>query len=159
MKRISAISKEIGLSVQTVYKHFNRVKGSLDGHTFKENSSTLLDDFAEKILKEAIGATTVSATVPAIQDPDRLSGIEKALLAVAEKMSALADDNRLLREQLREMKEEHTASIRALIAPVECRQVQVWQPQPRPDPLQGKGFFSRLWIKATAPERLRRLDG
>jgi len=83
--------------------------------------------------------------------------IEKALLM-------LVEENRAIRKELGKLVETNQALRITLEAPpipavllAPPKPVQAWQPlKDSTDPLEGAGFFERIWVWLIHPERLRR---
>ena len=115
---------------------------------------------------------TPTLPVPAVTD-DRFASLEKALVAMAEEirrsreehaawllkmerqMAFLSLENKTLREEV----VRQATSTRALLAPPEqTRQLLPWRPEPAPDPLAGKPWYVKAWVRLVDPARQRRWD-
>ncbi len=111
--------------------------------------------------------------VPAGVADDRLASLEKALLAMAEEMRRSREENAawlvkmerqmaflsLENKALREEVVRQATSTRALLAPPEqTRQLVPWRPTPAPDPLEGKPWYVKAWVRLVDPARQRRWD-
>lgn len=100
--------------------------------------------------------TTPSTTAIAIRssdDPmiaDRLQQLERAVLAMAEKMTVLVEMNGKLTARLESSNKNSTM----LAEPV--KPVTPWQPVAKPDPMAGKPIWYRAWCEVFSPERMRR---
>jgi len=81
----------------------------------------------------------------------RLEGMEKAIFTLVEKISGLVDENQKLRKEV--------SFIRGFLIP-ENKTVPVipWKPETPADPLEGLGFFERIWVKIVEPQKLRQFD-
>lgn len=101
--------------------------------------------------KAATDATAIAAPVPT-PDPrpdDRLANLEKAVLTMAESFQAMAAENKALRLEL------STIKAHLLPPPTPTCQVIPWAPPKREDPLAGKSWWEKTWIKIAHPERCR----
>jgi transposase-like protein len=101
--KVSEVAKTFGLSTTAIYKHLKRFQTRLKEHVSKEGGVTLVSEDGVNILRESITTSTVSSreVTPApvlvpVQD-NRLEGIEKALLAMADQMKIIVDQNNALR--------------------------------------------------------------
>ncbi len=104
MKRfkVSEVAKMFGLSTTAIYKHLKRVQTRLKDHVFKDGGLTLVSEEGVNILRESITVPTVSSreVTPASAPDTRLDGIEKAVLAMAEQMKVMVEENRSLRSEV-----------------------------------------------------------
>lgn len=160
--RISAVAKELKLSVTTVYKHVHRLEDRLEGHITKEIGVTYISDAGLQILKNYLSTTQTTAivTVPANREElsqidNRLAGIEKVMLILAEEVKnsrreveAVHQENSALRSQLLQ-----------LLPPIDPpKPITPWQPEPSKDPLKGKSWLEKKWIAVFRPWEMRQFD-
>lgn len=107
--RVNEIASLLGVSQTTIYKRFAGMKKRLKPHACKEKGILLFDETALEVFQETI-TTADKEVVPvspvAPQDNNRLEGIEKALLAMAEKMTGLVEMNRVILEENRAIRNE-----------------------------------------------------
>jgi len=98
---------------------------------------------------------------------DRIQGLEKAVLVMADALKtesqSLRQENQALRADVARLIESNQAmrlSLEPPPLPAELREppkpVQVWSPPRVIDPGQGMGFIRRAWLELVNPARLRR---
>jgi len=89
-------------------------------HCYKEKGILFFDEVALEIFRETISTADKSA-VPAVQIPPasvqdkRLEGIEKSLIAMAEKMNAMVESNKIIIEENRALRFEISAFQKSLV--------------------------------------------
>lgn len=160
--RISAVAKELKLSVTTVYKHVHRLENRLESHITKENGVTYISNAGLQILKDYLATTQTTAivTVPANREElsqidTRLGGIEKVMLIMAEEVKnsrreieSVRQENAVLRSQLLQ-----------LLPPIDPpKQITPWHPELPKDPLEGKTWLEKQWIAFFRPWEMRQFD-
>lgn len=153
--RISDLAKEAGTSVQSVYRAVKRLGKRLEGKVSKVNGVSEVSDDGAAIIREALkvsaGATIVKPTPPEVTPPAPadLSPILAKLDDLGLAMVALAGEVQTLRQE--------NAALKVLLLPAPSKPVEVWKPEPaRPDPLEGKNIFQRIFLELFQPDRLRR---
>jgi len=128
---------------------------------------------AARAKDEAPAETTVLAVRPAGQAvgevdelKDRLQGLERVILSMAETfktevsglradIARLTEMNQTLQLRLEAPKAEDEELLRKLNEPP--RAIAVWKPEPvNNDPLEGLGPIKRAWVKLVHPEMMRR---
>ncbi|NLI77706.1 MAG: hypothetical protein GX442_14885 [Candidatus Riflebacteria bacterium] len=126
------------------------------------------------VCPEPVPADVAAPTLPSLAvTEDRLASLEKALLAMAEEMRRSREENAahllkmerqmaflsLENKALRDEVVRQATSTRALLAPPEqTRQLVPWRPAPAPDPLEGKPWYVKAWVRLVDPARQRRWD-
>lgn len=166
--RVSDLARQIGVSVQTVYRLMERLGSRLDGHVTKINGVRLVDDDGAAKIREAIGQTTVkpSRKMVATQAPDvaaRLEGVERSIMALVEAhrqaIEAHGRESAAIRAEVSRLVEENRALRLRLEPPPEpARQIKAWSPDSRPDPAASMPWWRVAWLSLIAPEQLRRCD-
>lgn len=104
--RISSVAKSLGVSTTTIYKHLKRLQTRFKVQTIQEAGVTYLTEEGVDLLREAMAAAqevvqTVPPAVPVIQE-DRLSAIEKSILALVDEVARLKAENQKLRQERRQ---------------------------------------------------------
>lgn len=160
--RISAVAKELNLSVTTVYKHVHRLESKLEGQVTKDAGVTYISAAGLQMLKDYLSTTPTTAvvTVPANREElsqidTRLAGIEKVMLIMAEEVKnsrreveAVRQENAVLRSQLLR-----------LLPPIEQPKAVIpWQPEAPKDPLEGKTWLEKQLIAFFRPWQMRQFD-
>lgn len=160
--RVSELAKQTGKTTTTIYKHMRRLQARLEPHTTRENGVVYLSSEGAEIVRASMQATTTTPTpaavppsiqtVPAVDlapISNRLESMEKALLAVAEELRATRQEVVSLRSE--------NAALKVLLLPAPSKPVEAWRPEPaRPDPLEGKNIFQRIFLELFRPDSLRR---
>ncbi|MDP1624278.1 MAG: hypothetical protein Q8L64_00760 [bacterium] len=129
-------------------------EGSLTVPSGTENLLEVMARAVKNGASPSIAALEVKNTfvpLPVKQEPpqvdysQRFEGIEKVLFALVEEIKTLKCENRALRIQL--------------IPPEKpAMPVIPWKPEPPADPLEGLGFFERIWVQIVEPQKLRQFD-
>ena len=158
--RVSDLAKSLGISLTTAYKHLKQFRQELSAHIVKEKGIILLDREGVEMLTASIQATTVTPSgirTPAIQPTvdlspmtNRMEAMERAILMLCSEMKGLKEENASLRFRLERPIENLPAD--------PPRQITPWSPEPKPDPLEGKPWYQRVWVSLVHPTRLRRWD-
>lgn len=106
--RISEIANILGVSQTTIYKKAAGMKARLKPHQFRERGVIIFDEVALSLFRDCI-STADKDVIPAekaLGQDCRMESIEKALLAMAEKMTAMVESNRVLIEENRSLRQE-----------------------------------------------------
>lgn len=111
---------------------------------------------------EAIRQVNASAELVPVRSeethvPQRIEGIEKGLLLLAEENRALRQTIGTLVEEVRGIREENRSMKALLCPPIEsAKPVVLWEPERPADPLEGLAWFQRAWVQLFEPWRMRR---
>lgn len=149
-QKVSEIAKSFGVSTTAIYKHLKRVWNQLKGHVSKEGKTTYLDDIGFEILRKAIeNARTSTHVIIVPQKPEeqnqRLEGIEKMMILMA--------------EEIKSLREEVSRLNLKLSPPIETvRPILSWQPERPKDPLEGLAWYQRAWVEIFEPWKMRKYD-
>lgn len=91
------------------------------------------------------------------QDSPRLESLERAVLAMADTVRSLVEENRRLSGQVENLRVD-LARPALQIAANPPRVVRPWHPEPAADPSEGMPWWRVAWLSLVAPEQLRRCD-
>lgn len=111
---------------------------------------------------EAIRQVKVTAELVPVKkedsfSPQRIEGIEKGLLLLAEENRALRQTIGTLVEEVRGIREENRGLKALLLPPIEpAKAVMPWHPETPNDPLDGLAWYQRAWVQVFEPWRMRR---
>jgi len=154
-------------------KRENVVYISQDGFDSLQKITGLVRDGvspAEAIRQVKVTAELVPVKKEDSFPPQRIEGIEKGLLLLAEENRALRQTVGNILEEVKAVRSENAAlrgQMELLMPPKQnqdifeilnrpVEQVKVWTPTPKPDPLENVGLLARAWTYLVHPEKLRR---
>lgn len=89
--------------------------------------------------------------------PQRIEGIEKSLLLLADENRALRRTIGVLIEEVRGIREDNRSYKALLCPPIEAvKPIKLWKPERLKDPLEGLAWYQRAWVEVFEPWRMRR---
>lgn len=103
--KVSEVAKVFGLSTTAIYKHLKRFQTHLNGEVSKDAGATLVSEKGIEILREHLSASVVQSREMTPAKDDRIDGIEKSMLLLVEKMTALVTENAALRSEVSAMRQ------------------------------------------------------
>lgn len=104
MTRIADLARKLNVSGMTIRRHIERKRGLLRDHVKEEGGITIISPEGVEILMKSISASNirpskpVEFSMPAVQE-ERLSAIEKSILALVDEVTRLKAENQKLRQE------------------------------------------------------------
>ena len=168
--KVALVAQKLGVTIQSVYNYFKKFGDRLEGHITKENGKTSLTEEGFSILKSCLPNESQS------NGEDRLekviSGLQKTIDRQQETMEGLFKQMNEERSRHDAMMIKFTADFKDLRNSLENRikpkeleflvappqKIEAWKPEAPADPLEGLGFFERVWVQVVEPQKMRRFD-
>lgn len=167
--KITLVAQRIGVSTQAVYKKLQKVGNTLSPYLIKENGSTFFNSDGMEELSALFGKRLSEPVSTVTNQVDKTINIlEKELERKQETINQLISLNEETRRRSDTIIMKLTNQVNEFQKVIEFRNtilnaepprtLKPWQPSTAIDPLQGKSFLARLWVKIFEPEKLRRFD-
>lgn len=173
--KVSQVAKELGISATAVYKKFKTSSELFQNHITKERGVTYLDKAGFELVKNSMQKPAHEPVSPSSElvqtlqkELDRKQAVIESLIAQQEEsrkrtdtiLMKLTTDISSLQKALEHKAAEEKPQSQEPEKPLTVSKpapVEVWQPEPaRPDPLEGKNIFQRIFLELFQPDRLRR---
>jgi len=164
--KIALVAKKLGVSLNSVYRKVKLCETELNGHVTKENGLTyvspegveILTGLFQKLNPSESPINTEKETISHLRE--MITGFQKTLDTVLkERSEERARADAIIMRLTHQNNDLHKAlEYRTTVLSEPPRPVTPWQPAPVINPLQGKPWYQRLWVKYFEPEKLRRFD-
>jgi len=161
--KISDVANLLGCSQTTIYKKLPKIRDRLAGMMTKDSGVLMFEPSALDVFRSAI-STASKDLVPVITNTPDLAPITTRLETIERVMLTMAEGQAALRSRVEQLVGENQALRLRLEAPAPTPSVLfekptpilAWSPQPKPDPLAGKPWWAKIWVRVANPEQLRR---
>lgn len=172
--KISQVAKNLGVSLNSVYRKVKQSETKLNGHVVKENGVTFISTEGVEILRGLFSKLNPSET-PEIKGVPGDSHLQEiisnqqrtidALIAKHAEERARQAEERARADTIimklsndlgsvRTLLEEEKKPLAILNEPV--KPIHAWKPESIKDPLEGLAWYQRAWVQVFEPWKMRK---